>query len=80
MMREALLRIRDLWARRPARLMRVRCVQPLSSGVTLYAIDIDGRRLLIGASARSICVLDRYPVPACQQTAQREPVLAAPNL
>lgn len=78
-MREALRRIRDLWARRPARLMRVRCVQPLSSGVTLYAIDVDGRRLLIGACTRSICVLDKYPVPTCPQAVQREPALAAPN-
>jgi hypothetical protein len=43
--------------------MRVAAVQPLAAGVTLYAIDIDGRRLVIGACARSVCVLDRYPAP-----------------
>ncbi|MDQ6767054.1 MAG: flagellar biosynthetic protein FliO [Candidatus Eremiobacteraeota bacterium] len=43
--------------------MRVAGAQPLAAGVTVYAIDVDGRRLIVGASAHAVCVLDRYPTP-----------------
>ncbi|HEV2037699.1 MAG TPA: hypothetical protein VGQ96_03745 [Candidatus Eremiobacteraceae bacterium] len=43
--------------------MRVAGAQPLAPGVTVYAIDVDGRRIIVGASARALCVLDRYPTP-----------------
>jgi hypothetical protein len=46
---------------RTIRPIRVACVQPLAAGVTIYAVDIDGRRIVIGASSRALCVLDRYP-------------------
>jgi flagellar biogenesis protein FliO len=47
--------------RRP-KVMRVAGVQPLAAGVTVYAIDVDGRRIIVGASSNALCVLDRYPL------------------
>lgn len=57
------------WVTRLARRLRKRSflrvagAQPLAPGVTVYAIDVDGRRIIVGASARALCVLDRYPTP-----------------
>jgi hypothetical protein len=53
--------LRGLQNFRMIRPIRVACVQPLAAGVTIYAIDIDGRRIVIGASSRALCVLDHYP-------------------
>jgi hypothetical protein len=53
--------LRGLQNFRTMRPIRVACVQPLAAGVTIYAIDIDGRRIVIGTSSRAFCVLDCYP-------------------
>lgn len=71
-MRRLVAWLRELYARRPGRVIKVASVQPLGAGVTLYAIDIDGRRLVIGACARSVCVLDRYPAPPRTSASERE--------
>ncbi|GEM_PF-7113341 len=44
-------------------IVRVTGAQSLGPGLAVYAIDVDGRRIILGASARTMCVLDRYPVP-----------------
>lgn len=46
------------------RVMRLRAVQPLAAGVTMYVADVDERRVVFAASPRAICLLDRYPTPA----------------
>ena len=42
--------------------MRIAAVQYLAAGITLYAIDIDGRRIVMGATPHALCVLDSYPL------------------
>jgi hypothetical protein len=44
------------------KLVRVAGAAPLAGGVMVYAIDVDGRRIIFGASPRALCVLDRYPL------------------
>lgn len=56
----------SLWHRlreRRVSLLRIAGVQPLGPGLAIYAIDVDGRRIIVGASTRAICVLDRYRRP-----------------
>ncbi|HXW52351.1 MAG TPA: flagellar biosynthetic protein FliO [Candidatus Acidoferrales bacterium] len=79
MFRELIARLTAWCSRRPTRLMRVACVQPLAGGVTLYAIDIDDRRIVIGACAGSIRVLDRYPLASLQTHPERERAPLAPK-
>lgn len=45
------------------RIVRVTGAQSLAPGLAVYAIDVDGRRIILGASAHALCVLDRYPAP-----------------
>jgi hypothetical protein len=45
---------------RSSAVIRVSAVQPLAGGVTVYAIDLDGRRIVIGASPHGVSLLDRY--------------------
>lgn len=62
-MRELIAQFLRSLTHRRQRCIRVACVQPLAAGVTLYAIDVDGRRILMGASSNAVCLLDRYPIP-----------------
>ena len=52
-------------------LLRVSGVQALAPGIGVYAIDVDGRRIIVGASAHAMCVLGRYRVPSEEN--QRDP-------
>ncbi len=53
---------RDAGRARPA--MRVAAIQHLHGGAILYALDVDGRRLLFAAAAHWGCLLSCYPEPA----------------
>lgn len=64
---------------RRKKIIRVACVQPLAGGVTLYAIDVDGRRILLGASPHAVCLLDRYPLPCESFASERDQARAAPK-
>lgn len=59
-LRNRLQRLLRIQVRRP---ISIAAVQPLASGVVLYAADVDGRRIVLAASPHAICVLDRYPCP-----------------
>ena len=54
--------MRRLRTRRSS-LLRVTGVQPLAPGVAVYAIDVDGRRIIFGASAHAMCKLACYETP-----------------
>jgi len=51
------------------RVVRVTGAQSLAPGLAVYAIDVDGRRIIVGASAHALCVLDRYPAPKSEDSA-----------
>jgi hypothetical protein len=51
-------------ARRVRPAMRVAAVQHLHGGAAVYALDVDGRRLLFAVAAHWGCLLSCYPVPA----------------
>ncbi len=53
--------------------LRVTGVQALAPGVAIYAIDVDGRRIIVGASAHAMCVLDRYRAPNHENRAGPSP-------
>lgn len=55
--------LRRMFHSRLRRVIHIAAVQPLGGGVVLYAADVDGRRILLAASPRAICILDRYPSP-----------------
>lgn len=56
-----------------SKLLHVAGVQPLAAGLALYAIDVDGRRIILGVSPRALCVLDRYRTPEAQNPAGPAP-------
>ena len=57
------------WYRaRCSRLVRVIGVQQLGAGMVVYAVEVDGRRVVFAASSRAICALDRYETPADRGT------------
>ena len=62
-MREWLARLRRRLQIRRSTLLRVTGAQSLGPGVAIYAVDVDGRRIIFGASSHAMCVLDRYPAP-----------------
>jgi flagellar biogenesis protein FliO len=37
--------------------------RPLSSSLTVYVIDVDGRRTVLAAGSHALCVLSSYPTP-----------------
>jgi hypothetical protein len=37
--------------------------RPLSSGLAVYVIDVDGRRIVLAAGSHSTCVLAAYRAP-----------------
>jgi len=69
-MGEWLLRLIGRLRGRRSGLMRIADAQPLGPGAAVYALDIDGRRILLGVTARTMRVLDRYPMP--RPPAERE--------
>jgi flagellar biogenesis protein FliO len=69
-MRDWLLRLFGRLRVQRNRLMRISGAQPLGPGAAVYAVDVDGRRILLGITARTMRVLDRYPVP--QAVVERE--------
>jgi hypothetical protein len=50
-------------------IVRVTGAQSLAPGLAVYALDVDGRRIIVGASAHGLCVLDRYQTPKSQNPA-----------
>lgn len=62
-MKDLLLRLQRVFGGRRNTMLSVAGVQPLASGVVVYVIDVDGRRIVVGATPHAICVLDRYRVP-----------------
>ena len=63
--------LRRLGQRRST-LVRVTGAQSLGPGLAVYAVDVDGRRIILGASTHAMCVLDRYPAPPDPQI-ERDP-------
>jgi len=49
--------------RTPRATIDVVAAQPLSAGLAVYIIDVDGRRIVIGAGTHAICVLSSYQAP-----------------
>lgn len=43
--------------------MRVVAAQALHHGVVMYAVDVDGRRLILAASASGVTLLSQYAAP-----------------
>ena len=43
--------------------------QSLAPGLAVYAIDVDDRRIILGASTQGLCVLDRYAAPKSEESA-----------
>ena len=39
--------------------------RPLSSGLAVYVIDVDGRRIVLAAGSHTTCVLAAYRAPRC---------------
>jgi flagellar biogenesis protein FliO len=75
-MRALLARLMHKLGMPRTRLLQVAAAQPLGAGLTVYAIDVDSRRIVLAASPRAICVLDRYHVPESVNPAGP----AAPNV
>jgi hypothetical protein len=48
--------------------MHIAAVQYLAPGVTVYAVDIDGRRIVMGATPHALCVLDNYPLASAARS------------
>jgi hypothetical protein len=62
-MKALLARLMQMLGAPRGRLLHVAGVQPLAAGLVVYAIDVDGRRIILGVSPRALCVLDRYRTP-----------------
>jgi flagellar biogenesis protein FliO len=50
---------------RPSSKIDVVGARPLSSVLTVYVIDVDGRRTVLAAGSHALCVLSSYPTPPC---------------
>jgi flagellar biogenesis protein FliO len=48
---------------RPRLNIEVAGARPLSSALTIYVIDVDGRRTVLAAGTHALCVLSSYPTP-----------------
>jgi flagellar biogenesis protein FliO len=48
---------------RPRLTIDVVGARPLSSCITVYIIDVDGRRTVLAAGTHALCVLSSYPTP-----------------
>ncbi|HEY7982356.1 MAG TPA: hypothetical protein VID19_12810 [Candidatus Eremiobacteraceae bacterium] len=48
---------------RPHMTIDVVGARPLSSMLTVYVIDVDGRRTVLAAGSHALCVLSSYPTP-----------------
>jgi flagellar biogenesis protein FliO len=48
---------------RPRLKIDVAGARPLSSTLTIYVIDVDGRRTVLAAATHALCVLSSYPTP-----------------
>ncbi len=53
---------RWLQARR-SQVVHLSGAQWLGPGLAVYALDVDGRRIILGVSTHAMCVLDRYSAP-----------------
>jgi flagellar biogenesis protein FliO len=62
-MRQLVARLVNKWRASHNKLIRIAAIQHLGAGLFVCALDVDGRRLILGVSPRTICVLDRYDVP-----------------
>jgi flagellar biogenesis protein FliO len=38
--------------------------RPLSNALTVYVVDVDGRRFVLAAGSHALCVLSSYPTPS----------------
>lgn len=57
-------RLRSALAERRVPPMRVVAAQALHHGVVMYAVDVDGRRLILAASASGATLLSQYAAPS----------------
>jgi hypothetical protein len=48
---------------RPRLNIEVVGAHPLSSGLAVYVIDVEGRRTVLAAGSHAMCVLSSYQVP-----------------
>jgi hypothetical protein len=48
---------------RPRSTIDLAGARPLSSTLTVYVIDVDGRRTVLAAGTHALCVLSSYPTP-----------------
>jgi flagellar biogenesis protein FliO len=48
---------------RPGSTIDVAGARPLSSAITIFVIDVDGRRTVLAAGTHALCVLSTYPTP-----------------
>ena len=48
---------------RPRLIIDVAGARPLSSALTIYVVDVDGRRTVLAAGTHALCVLSSYPTP-----------------
>jgi len=62
-MRSWLLRLVASWRRRHTAVVKVTGSQSLAPGLAVFALDVDGRRIIVGVASHGMCVLDRYPTP-----------------
>ena len=58
--------------------VQVTGAQSLGSGIAVYAIDVDGRRIILAASSRAMCILDKYPAPPDHEV-ERDPRVCVAN-
>ncbi len=49
--------------------VRVTGAQSVAPGLAVFAIDVDGRRIILGASTHALCVIDRYLAPKSEDPA-----------
>ena len=72
-MRQALRRLIDrLRPKWPARI-DIAAARPLAHHVTVYVVDVDGKRTVFAASPHAICLLSHYAAPHAADA------LAGPN-
>lgn len=60
--------------RSPRATIDVVAAQPLSAGLAVYVIDIDGRRTVLAAGSHAICVLAAYQAPQSGEPEGPQPV------
>lgn len=76
-MKGAIARLIERLRPRPLALIGVAAARPLGQHVTVYVIDVDGRRSVFAAGPRAICLLSSYEAPAPANAAAAGPKSAS---